>query len=185
MKYYLLSYHVSIIYAFHVLYVYLHLDGYMCTIISLDIQTHGEDRYLNPQTSPEKAFRGSFNTSLPGMTWGFWMFKGFDHCMYLFRIHGSWKLCFLSDVYPVYGWLWTGTSSVKTRWLATAIWRFSSQERNRWQMFRGRRGECLQCFATRWAQLTYPKPNFLTFGLYIKWFPPPKNNFLFPGSLER
>ena len=67
MKYYLLSYHVSILYAF--------LDGYMCTIISLDLQTHGEDRYLNPQTSPEKAFRGSFHTSLPGMTGGFWMFN--------------------------------------------------------------------------------------------------------------
>ena len=33
-------------------------------------------------------------------------------------------------------------------------------------------------------KLTYPKPNFLTLGQYIKWFPK-KFNMLFPGSLER
>ena len=29
--------------------------------------------------------------------------------------------------------------------------------------------------------LTYPKPNFLTFRQYIKWFPKKVENFVFPG----
>ena len=37
-------------------------------IYTLDIQKHGEDRCLNPQTSPErKAFRCSFHTSSSGV----------------------------------------------------------------------------------------------------------------------
>ena len=46
------------------------------TNISLDIQTPGEDRRLNPQTSPEVwVFMGSKYRSSPGMTGGFWMIR--------------------------------------------------------------------------------------------------------------
>jgi len=53
---------------------YLHLDGYMCTIICQDIRTLGE-WYLKPQTSREKAFEVLF-TPPHQVFGGFWMFRG-------------------------------------------------------------------------------------------------------------
>lgn len=137
MKYYLLYnpiilsclYYLYLPCILHIyIYIYLHTYGYMCTIVFLDIRTHGE------QVCDHQVFGG------------LWTFRGLITVgTYLeYTDPGS----FVSDVDPVYmGVLGLELLLSQTRWLATAIWRFSSQERNRWHML-GSRGEFLAVFAT-------------------------------------